>query len=69
MKLFCKMFAVGVKAAPVQIQTEPTELQCNDTMKAKYDTAGPAQFIHSIPAELPQLRLHAAQTLCMFGRT
>lgn len=62
-------FAVDVETAPAQIQMELIELQCNGTLKAKYDTAGPAQFIHSIPAAMPQLRLHAARTLCMFGST
>jgi len=56
-------FAVDV------IQMELIELQCNGTLKAKYDTAGPAEFIHSITAAMPQLRLHAARTLCMFGST
>lgn len=62
-------FAVDVETAPVQIQMELIELQCNRTLKAKCDTAGPAQFIHSIPEAMPQLRLHAARTLCMFGST
>ncbi|KAF0044733.1 hypothetical protein F2P81_003891 [Scophthalmus maximus] len=62
-------FPVDVETAPVQIQMELIELQCNGTLKAKYDTAGPAQFIRSIPETMPQLRLHAAQTLCMFGST
>lgn len=62
-------FAIDVETAPVQIQMELTELQCNGTLKAKYDTAGPAQFIHSIPEEMPQLRLRAAPTMCMFGST
>ncbi|XP_035500193.1 general transcription factor II-I repeat domain-containing protein 2-like [Scophthalmus maximus] len=66
---FRNPFAVDVETAPVQIQMELIELQCNGTLKAKYDTAGPAQFIRSIPETMPQLRLHAAQTLCMFGST
>lgn len=62
-------FAIDVETAPVQIQMELIELQWNGTLKAKYDTAGPAQFIHSIPEEMPQLRLRAAPTMCMFGST
>ncbi|XP_072239317.1 general transcription factor II-I repeat domain-containing protein 2-like [Leuresthes tenuis] len=62
-------FAVDVETAQAEIQMELIELQCNGTLKAKYDTAGPAQFIHSIPTSMPQLRLHAARTLCMFGST
>ncbi|KAL7859442.1 hypothetical protein SRHO_G00145890 [Serrasalmus rhombeus] len=49
-----------------QIQVELIELQCNETLKAKYDPEGPTE---SIPAAMPQLRLHAARTLCMFGGT
>lgn len=62
-------FAVDVETAPVQMQMELIELQCNGTLKAKYDTAGPAQFFRSIPEVMPQLCLHAARTLCMFGST
>uniref|UniRef100_A0A668UY73 DUF4371 domain-containing protein n=1 Tax=Oreochromis aureus TaxID=47969 RepID=A0A668UY73_OREAU len=43
------------------------ELQCNGTLKGKYDTEWPAQFISSIPEAMPQLRLHAAQTLYMLS--
>ena len=68
-ELFCNPFAVDVETAPVQIQMELIELQCNGTLKTKYDTAGPTEFIHSIPAAMSQLRLHAARTLCMFGST
>uniref|UniRef100_A0AAR2IK74 SPIN-DOC-like zinc-finger domain-containing protein n=1 Tax=Pygocentrus nattereri TaxID=42514 RepID=A0AAR2IK74_PYGNA len=63
-----KNFAVDVETAPVQIQMELIELPCNETVKAKYDPAGPTEFIHSIPATAPQLLLHAART-CMFGST
>uniref|UniRef100_A0A3Q2X4A3 DUF4371 domain-containing protein n=1 Tax=Haplochromis burtoni TaxID=8153 RepID=A0A3Q2X4A3_HAPBU len=59
-------FTVDMETAPVQIQMELIELQCNGTLKAKYDTEGPALFIRSIPEAIPQLRLHAARTLCMF---
>ncbi|KAM3599081.1 uncharacterized protein V6R79_007695, partial [Siganus canaliculatus] len=68
-ELFRNPFAVEVETAPEQIQMELIELQCNGTLKAKYDTAGPSQFIRSIPETMPQLRLNAARTLCMFGST
>lgn len=41
--------------------------RCNDTLKLKSDSVGAAQFPSFIPETMPQLRLHAAQTLCMFG--
>ena len=48
---------------------ELMELPCDETLKAKYDTVGPAQFIRSISEAMHQLRLHVARTLCMFGST
>ncbi|KAL7841507.1 hypothetical protein SRHO_G00251980 [Serrasalmus rhombeus] len=45
-----KDFAVDVETAPVQIQMELIELQCNETLKAKDDAAGPPELIHSSPA-------------------
>lgn len=62
-------FAVDVETAPVQIQMELVELQCNGTLKTEYDTVGPAQSNRFIPDAMPQLHLHAARTLCMFGST
>ena len=68
-ELFRNPFAIDVETAPVNLQMELIELQCNGTLKAKYDTVGPAQFTRFIPEEMPQLRLHAARTLSMFGST
>ncbi|KAM4620367.1 general transcription factor II-I repeat domain-containing protein 2 [Polymixia lowei] len=62
-------FAVDVETAPVEMQMELIELQCDATLKAKYDTVGPARFIRFIPEAMPQLRQHAARTLCLFGST
>lgn len=43
------------------------ELQCNGTLKGKYETEWPAQFISSTPEAMPQLCLHAARTLYMLS--
>ncbi|KAJ4949336.1 hypothetical protein JOQ06_020851 [Pogonophryne albipinna] len=59
--------SVDVDSAPVNIQMELIDLQCNDTLKAKYHSVGAAQFPSFLPETMPQLRLHAAQMLCMFG--
>ncbi|KAL1268530.1 hypothetical protein QQF64_033893 [Cirrhinus molitorella] len=48
-ELFSNPFAVDVEKAPANIQIELIELQCNSTLKAKYDTVGPAQFPSFIP--------------------
>ncbi|GAA6104203.1 general transcription factor II-I repeat domain-containing protein 2-like [Tachysurus ichikawai] len=48
---------------------ELIELQCNDTLKSKYDAVGAAQFPRFIPETMPQLRTQAAQLLSLFGST
>uniref|UniRef100_A0A8C5S0G8 Uncharacterized protein n=1 Tax=Laticauda laticaudata TaxID=8630 RepID=A0A8C5S0G8_LATLA len=67
--LFVNPFTVDVKIAPVDLQMELIELQCSSTLKAKYDSVGSTQFTRLIPETMPQLRLRAAQMLCMFGNT
>ncbi|CAF87089.1 unnamed protein product, partial [Tetraodon nigroviridis] len=51
------------------LQMELIELQCNDTLKSKYDAVGAAQFPQFIPDTMPQLRTQTAQMLSMFGST
>ncbi|XP_034297753.1 general transcription factor II-I repeat domain-containing protein 2-like [Pantherophis guttatus] len=68
-ELLSNPFAVDVEKAPVNIQMELIELQCSSTLKAKYDSVGPIRFSRFIPETMPQLRLQAAQMLCMFGST
>ncbi|XP_058025772.1 general transcription factor II-I repeat domain-containing protein 2-like [Ahaetulla prasina] len=68
-ELLSNPFAVDVEKAPVNIQMELIELQCSSTLKAKYDSVGPLRFSRFIPETMPQLRLQAAQMLCMFGST
>uniref|UniRef100_A0A0L8GEV5 DUF4371 domain-containing protein n=1 Tax=Octopus bimaculoides TaxID=37653 RepID=A0A0L8GEV5_OCTBM len=55
-ELLRNLFAVNGETAP-----------CNGTLKAKYDSVGPAQFTCFIPETITQLRLHAARTLFLFG--
>uniref|UniRef100_A0A3Q3VVK5 Uncharacterized protein n=1 Tax=Mola mola TaxID=94237 RepID=A0A3Q3VVK5_MOLML len=62
-------FAAEVETAPVHIQTELIELQCNGTLKAQCDTVGPAQFPRFTPETTPQVLLHGARSLCAFGTT
>ena len=54
-ELLYNLFAIDVETAPVQIQMELIELQCNGTLRTKYDTTGPAQFIRSIREATSQL--------------
>ncbi|XP_029312378.1 general transcription factor II-I repeat domain-containing protein 2-like [Cottoperca gobio] len=62
-------FAADVESAPTNIQMELIDLQCNDSLKAKYVSVGAAQFPRFIPDTMPQLRSQAAQMLSMFGST
>ncbi|XP_074488096.1 general transcription factor II-I repeat domain-containing protein 2-like [Sebastes fasciatus] len=68
-ELLSNPFAADVESAPTNLQMELIELQCSDTLKAKYDSVGAAQFPRFIPDTMPQLRTQAAQMLSMFGST
>uniref|UniRef100_A0A0L8FTL2 Uncharacterized protein n=1 Tax=Octopus bimaculoides TaxID=37653 RepID=A0A0L8FTL2_OCTBM len=48
-ELLCNPFAINEETAPVQIQMELIELQCNGALKTKYESVGPAQFTRFIP--------------------
>ncbi|XP_039206569.1 general transcription factor II-I repeat domain-containing protein 2A-like [Crotalus tigris] len=67
--LLSNPFSVEVESAPVNIQMEMIELQCNSTLKGKYNSVGPTQFTSFILETMPQLCLQAARMLCMFGST
>ncbi|XP_076827101.1 general transcription factor II-I repeat domain-containing protein 2 [Brachyhypopomus gauderio] len=68
-ELLSNPFAVDVESAPLNLQMELIELQCNDTLKDKYERVGAAEFARFIPDTMPQLRIQAARTLSMFGST
>ena len=46
-------FAVDVESAPPNLQMELIELQCNDTLKEKYERVSAAEFAHFIPDTMP----------------
>ncbi|XP_068580201.1 general transcription factor II-I repeat domain-containing protein 2-like [Cebidichthys violaceus] len=68
-ELLSNPFAADVENAPSDLQMELIELQSSDTLKAKYESVGAAEFPRFIPDTMPQLRSQAAQTLSMFGST
>ncbi|XP_061765856.1 general transcription factor II-I repeat domain-containing protein 2-like [Nerophis ophidion] len=68
-ELISNPFAVDVENAPINLQMELIELQCNNTLKSKYDAVGAAHFPQFIPDTMPQLRTQAAQLLSVFGST
>ncbi|KAL4009366.1 hypothetical protein ACER0C_003218 [Sarotherodon galilaeus] len=68
-ELLAHPFGVDVESAPPNLQMELIELQCNDTLREKYERVGAAEFARFIPDTMPQLHIQAAQTLSMFGST
>ena len=68
-ELLSNPFAADVESAPSNLQMELIELQCSDTLKAKYESVGAAEFPRFIPDTMPHLRSQAAPTLSMFGST
>lgn len=68
-ELLSNPFAVDMESVPSNLQMELIELQCSDTLKAKYESVGAAEFPRFIHDTMPQLRSQAAQTLSMFGST
>lgn len=68
-ELLSNPIAVDVESVPSNLQMELIELQCSDTLKAKYESVGAAEFPRFIHDTMPQLRSQAAQTLSVFGST
>ena len=68
-RLLGNPFAVDVESAPLNLHMELIELQCNDTLKEKYERVGATEFARFIPDAMAELRTQAAQTLSMFGNT
>lgn len=68
-ELLSNPFAIDVEKAPTNLQMELIELQCDETLKSKFDAVGAAQFPQFISDTMPQLRTEVAQLLSMFGST
>ncbi|XP_010771180.1 general transcription factor II-I repeat domain-containing protein 2A, partial [Notothenia coriiceps] len=67
--LFANPFAIDVDTAPEHLQLELIELQCNSALKTQYQSVGAAEFAPLLPESVPELRLHAANIMSMFGST
>ena len=67
--LFANPFAIDVDTAPEHLQLELIELQCSSTLKTQYQSVRAAEFAPLLPESVPELRLHAARIMSMFGST
>ena len=52
-ELLSNPFEVDVEKAPTNLQMELIELQCNASLKSKFDAVGAAQFPQFIPETIP----------------
>lgn len=68
LNLFAHPFNVSVEDAPKEVQIELIELQCNSTLKDKFNLGLIEFYSKYIPiSDFPQIRDHALKMTSLFG--
>lgn len=70
LNLFARPFSVSVEEVPEEFQMELIELQCNSTLKNKFDVDLLDFYSKYVSiTDFPKIRDHALKTISLFGST
>lgn len=70
LNLFTRTFSVSIEDVPEEIQLELIELQCNSTLKHKFNVGLLEFYSKYIPiSDFPKIRNHVLKMTSLFGTT